>query len=52
MKATARGIESRSPGRGASVLGDEDLLVTALRNLLDNAVAYSPDKTRVVVSTS
>ena len=34
-----------------SVMGDEDLLVTALRNLLENAVAYSPDKTRVVCLT-
>ena len=32
-------------------MGDEDLLVTALRNLLENAVAYSPEKTRVDVST-
>ena len=32
------------------MLGDEDLLVTALRNLLENAVAYSPERTRVVVS--
>ncbi|HUZ50974.1 MAG TPA: ATP-binding protein [Streptosporangiaceae bacterium] len=53
MKATARGIELASTGtRHLSVLGDEDLLVTALRNLLDNAVAYSPEKTRVLVSTS
>ena len=37
--------------RGLVVHGDEDLLVTALRNLLENAVAYSPDRTRVVVST-
>jgi two-component system sensor histidine kinase SenX3 len=37
--------------RGLSVLGDEDLLVTALRNLLENAVAYSPEQTRVVIST-
>ncbi|HVB45438.1 MAG TPA: ATP-binding protein [Streptosporangiaceae bacterium] len=52
MKATARGIELAATGtRHLSVLGDEDLLVTALRNLLDNAVAYSPEKTRVVVST-
>ena len=36
--------------RGLTVLGDEDLLVTALRNLVDNAVAYSPEQTRVVVS--
>jgi len=34
------------------VLGDEDLLVNALRNLLENAVAYSPEQTRVVVSTT
>ena len=52
MKASARGIELASAGtKGLTVLGDEDLLVTALRNLLDNAVAYSPEKTRVVVST-
>ena len=52
MKASARGIELVAVGEhGLSVLGDEDLLVTALRNLLENAVAYSPDKTRVDVST-
>jgi two-component system sensor histidine kinase SenX3 len=51
MKANARGITLASVGtRGLSVLGDEDLLVTALRNLLENAVAYSPERTRVVVS--
>ena len=53
MKASARGIELASGGQpGLSVLGDEDLLITALRNLLENAVAYSPERTRVVVSTS
>jgi len=52
MKASARGIELAATGtKHLSMLGDEDLLVTALRNLLDNAVAYSPEKTRVVVST-
>jgi two-component system, OmpR family, sensor histidine kinase SenX3 len=52
MKATSRGIELASTGtRRLAVLGDEELLVTALRNLLDNAVAYSPEKTRVLVST-
>ena len=52
MKATARGIELALTGtRRLFVLGDEELLVTALRNLLDNAVAYSPERTRVVVST-
>jgi two-component system, OmpR family, sensor histidine kinase SenX3 len=52
MRANARGITLASVGsRGLSVLGDEDLLVTALRNLLENAVAYSPEKTRVAIST-
>ncbi|MBO0771746.1 MAG: ATP-binding protein [Actinobacteria bacterium] len=52
MKANARGIELTVTVQddGLVVLGDEDLLVTALRNLLENAVAYSPEKTRVVVS--
>ncbi|MFC7880178.1 sensor histidine kinase [Isoptericola sp. NPDC057391] len=31
------------------VYGDHNLLVTAVRNLLDNAVAYSPENTRVGV---
>src|SRR6266851_8739018 len=52
MKATSRGIELAFAGtRRLTVLGEEELLVTALRNLLDNAVAYSAEKTRVVVST-
>jgi two-component system sensor histidine kinase SenX3 len=52
MRATARGIALEVSGEsGISILGDEDLLVTALRNLLENAVAYSPDKTRVEVTT-
>lgn len=29
------------------VFGDQDLLVTALRNLIDNAIRYSPPNTRV-----
>jgi two-component system sensor histidine kinase SenX3 len=52
MKAAAGGIELAANGtHGITVQGDEDLLVTALRNLLENAVAYSPERTRVVVST-
>jgi two-component system sensor histidine kinase SenX3 len=52
MKANARGIALTSVGtHGLCVLGDEDLLVTALRNLLENAVAYSPEQTRVVITT-
>jgi two-component system sensor histidine kinase SenX3 len=53
MKASARGIElAATCDDGLFVLGDEDLLVTALRNLLENAVAYSPEKTRVTVSAA
>jgi two-component system sensor histidine kinase SenX3 len=51
MKASARGIELVADCEDhLTVLGDEDLLVTALRNLLENAVAYSPEQTRVTVS--
>jgi two-component system sensor histidine kinase SenX3 len=52
MKANARGIALADEGdRGLSLRGDEDLLITAIRNLLENAVAYSPERTRVVVTT-
>jgi two-component system, OmpR family, sensor histidine kinase SenX3 len=52
MKATSRGISLEEGGEtGISLMGDEDLLVTALRNLLENAIAYSPDRTRVKVNT-
>ncbi|MGE5292136.1 MAG: sensor histidine kinase [Micromonosporaceae bacterium] len=52
MKANKHGITLTSGGdQGLRVLGDEDMLVTALRNLIENAVAYSPERTRVVVST-
>ena len=33
----------------AKVYGDRDLLVTALRNLIDNAIRYSPENTKVGV---
>ncbi|MCW2777088.1 MAG: phoR [Frankiales bacterium] len=49
--AAARGIEVvRGGDRGLTVLGSEQQLVTALANLLDNAVHYSPDGTRVAVA--
>jgi two-component system sensor histidine kinase SenX3 len=52
MRASARGISLEVTGaRDLTILGDEDLLVTALRNLLENAVSYSPDRTRVVITT-
>src|SRR5262249_59296696 len=52
MKASARGIELAASGsHGLYLLGDEDLLVTALRHLLENAGAYSPDKTPAGATT-
>lgn len=52
IKASAKDIELTVGGEhGLKVRGDEELLITALRNLIDNAVAYSPERTRVVVST-
>ncbi|HEY2505307.1 MAG TPA: ATP-binding protein [Streptosporangiaceae bacterium] len=52
MRASARGISLEVAGEtGISILGEEDLLVTALRNLLENAVSYSPDRTRVLITT-
>jgi two-component system sensor histidine kinase SenX3 len=52
LRAAAHGIELAASGEtGMCIHGDEDLMVTALRNLLENAVAYSPEKTRVLIST-
>ncbi|MGI5325766.1 sensor histidine kinase [Actinomadura nitritigenes] len=51
IKASSKDIELAAGGQeGLRVRGDEELLITALRNLIDNAVAYSPEHTRVVVS--
>ena len=48
--ADAKQIELvRGGDRGLRVLGEENQLVTALANLLDNAVAYSPEQTRVAL---
>jgi len=50
-RAAAKDITLVAGGtQGLRIWGDEDLLVTALRNLIDNAIAYSPEHTRVVVS--
>ncbi|MEU5876678.1 ATP-binding protein [Spirillospora sp. NPDC047279] len=52
IKANAKNIDLTTGGQdGLKVRGDEELLVTAIRNLIDNAVAYSPENTRVVVAT-
>ncbi|MBB2900425.1 two-component system sensor histidine kinase SenX3 [Kineococcus radiotolerans] len=48
--AQGRGSEVVVAGRrGLQVRGDRELLVTALRNLVHNALAYSPERSRVVV---
>ncbi len=50
LTAHAKGIDPVVGGDpGGIVFGDHSLLVTAVRNLVDNAVAYSPDGTRVSV---
>ncbi len=41
--------ESHSQADGAGVLGDPDELHTAVTNLLDNAVKYSPDGVHITV---
>lgn len=51
-KAASKDITLVSGGvEGLRVWGDDELLATALRNLIANAIAYSPEHTRVVVST-
>jgi two-component system, OmpR family, sensor histidine kinase SenX3 len=52
LAAEAAGITVVSGGeRGLTVRGSETQLVTALVNLVDNAIAYSPAGTRVAVGT-
>ena len=49
--AAARSIEIvRGGDRGLAVCGSESQLVTAVGNLLENAVHYSPERTRVAVA--
>jgi two-component system sensor histidine kinase SenX3 len=50
LVATSRDIAlAVSEDAGAKVYGDSELLITAVRNLVDNAIAYSPDHTRVAL---
>jgi two-component system sensor histidine kinase SenX3 len=50
--AGARGIRIvRGGDRGLTVDGSETQLVTALGNLIENAVHYSPDRTQVAVAS-
>jgi two-component system, OmpR family, sensor histidine kinase SenX3 len=51
IDAQSRGIEVVQDGaRGLQVLGQSDEVALALGNLVSNAVAYSPDHSRVVVT--
>ncbi|MFB0839814.1 sensor histidine kinase [Arthrobacter sp. E44] len=48
LPAESKNISIVVGGRtNGKVFGDQDLLVTALRNLIDNAIRYSPPNTRV-----
>ncbi|MDJ0322052.1 ATP-binding protein [Pseudarthrobacter sp. PS3-L1] len=48
LTAETKNIEIMIGSRvAAQVYGDQDLLVTALRNLIDNAIRYSPENTTV-----
>jgi two-component system sensor histidine kinase SenX3 len=50
LVAQAKGIDVIIGGdTGSTVYGDHNLLVTAVRNLVDNAISYSGDGTRVGV---
>ncbi|HEX5090152.1 MAG TPA: ATP-binding protein, partial [Nocardioides sp.] len=51
IDAASRGIDLVQDGeRGLEVLGSTDEIALALSNLVSNAVAYSPDNSRVVVA--
>jgi two-component system sensor histidine kinase SenX3 len=53
IAAEEKGIDLAYSGvRGAEVLGSESQLVTAVKNLVGNAISYSPENTAVEVSTS
>ena len=52
IDAQSRHIEVVQDGaRGVQVLGNADEVALALGNLVSNAVVYSPDRSRVVVTT-
>jgi two-component system sensor histidine kinase SenX3 len=48
LSAQMKSIEVITGGdEGAIIYGDHNLLVTAVRNLVDNAISYSPENTRI-----
>lgn len=51
--ADSRDIEIyRGPRTHASVVGDRTHLIMAFHNLIENAINYSPDKTKVTINTT
>ena len=53
LEAEARQIRLEVRGQhGLTVIGDEEQLATAVRNLIANAINYSPDHTRVTIGVS
>jgi two-component system sensor histidine kinase SenX3 len=53
IRAEKKDIELKVNGTtGLEVLGNESQLVMAVKNLIDNAIAYSPERTTVEVTTS
>ncbi|HLU28999.1 MAG TPA: ATP-binding protein [Glycomyces sp.] len=53
IRAEKKDIELKVNGvSGLEVLGNESQLVMAVKNLIDNAIAYSPERTTVEVTTS
>jgi signal transduction histidine kinase len=49
LTGSARPIELHQPQHSCTVEADREAIAVALRNLLDNAVKYSPDPTPVVL---
>ena len=53
LEAEAREIRLEVRGQhGLTVLGDNEQLAAALRNLIANAINYSPDHTRITIGVS
>jgi two-component system, OmpR family, sensor histidine kinase SenX3 len=53
LEAEARQIRLEVRGQhGLSVLGDEEQLATAVRNLISNAINYSSDLTRITIGVN
>jgi two-component system sensor histidine kinase SenX3 len=51
--ATAKGIELQVTGaHGLTVYGNEGQLVTAVANLVENAITYSPEDTKVTIDAA